>query len=284
MESVFKSIAFIEKNIYEPITIHDIAMEAQYSTYHFCRIFRSLVGDSPKEYLRKRRLTIAAERLVKEETSILDIALDCQFGSHAAFTRSFKQLFKVSPKQYREKADPFRLIYKDQFSPHMLHHLQNRLIMEPEIVIRSEMKVVGTSHQYQEVDLNVEMLWFDFQHKVNQITNRVGSDAFGIYEEYFETEDSLGFSYICSVEVSDFDDVPEGMISRIIPEQMYAVFRHKGSISFLPETLKYIWGSWLPKSNYEYVEKPDFELYSPGIRPEDPDHIIFLYIPVSRKS
>jgi len=284
MESIFKSITFIEENIYKTITIHDIAMEAQYSTYHFCRIFRALVGDSPKEYLRKRRLTIAAERLVKEETSILDIALDFKFGSHAAFTRSFKQLFNVSPKQFREEADPFRLIYKDQFSPHMLHHLQNRLIMEPEIVTRPEMKVVGTPHQYQELDLNVEMLWFDFQHKVNQISNRLGSEAFGIYEEYFETEDSLGFSYICAVEVSDFDDVPEGMISRIIPEQMYAVFRHKGSISSLPETLKYIWGSWLPKSNYEYVEKPDFELYSPGIQPEDPDHIISLCIPVSKKS
>ncbi len=284
MEPIFKSIAYIEKNMYEPITIHDIAREAQYSTYHFCRMFRSLIGDSPKEYLRKRRLTIAAERLVKEETSILDIALDCQFGSHAAFTRSFKQLFKVSPNQYREKADPFRLIYKDQFSPHMLHHLQNRIIMEPEIITRPEMKVVGTTHKYQEDDLNIEMLWFDFQHKVNQVRNRIGNDAFGIYEEYFETDDSIGFSYICSVEVSDFDYVPEGMISRIIPEQMYAVFRHNGPLSFLPETLKYIWGSWLPKSNYKYDEKPDFELYSPGIQPEDPDHILFLHIPVSRKS
>ncbi|MCP5007875.1 MAG: helix-turn-helix transcriptional regulator, partial [Planctomycetes bacterium] len=85
------------------------------------------VGDSPKEYLRKRRLTIAADRLVRGESSILNIALDCQFESHAAFTRSFKQLFKMTPEQYREKADPFKLIYKDQFSPHMLHHLQNRL-------------------------------------------------------------------------------------------------------------------------------------------------------------
>ena len=128
------------------------------------------------------------------------------------------------------------------------------------------------------------MLWFDFQHKVNQVRNRIGTDAFGIYEEYFETEESIGFSYICSVEVSDFDSVPEGMISRIISEQMYAVFRHNGSLSFLPETLKYIWGSWLPKSNYKYDEKPDFELYSPGIQPEDPDHLLFLHIPVSRKS
>ena len=284
MERIFKSIAYIEKNMCEPINIHDIAREAQYSTYHFCRVFRSLIGDSPKEYLRKRRLTIAAERLVKGETSILDIALDCQFESHTTFTRSFKQLFKMTPKQYREKADPFRLMYKDQFSPHMLHHLQNRIGMEPEIVTRSEMKVIGISREYQEEDLDIETLWSAFRPNIDQITNRVGYDAFGIYEEYYESENSVGFSYICSVEVSDFDDVPEGMISRVIPEHLYAVFRHKGSMSFLPETLKYIWGSWLPKSNYEYVEKPDFELYAPETQPKDPHKILFLCIPVTRKS
>lgn len=227
MNRIFRSIEFIEQNMFEPVDVHDIARASHYSTYHFCRIFRSLVGDTPKEYLRKRRLTIAAERLAQGETSILDIALDCQFESHASFTRSFKQLFKVTPEQYRERADPFRLIYKDQFSPHMLHHLQTRLAMEPEIILRPEMKVVG------------------------------------IYEEYREEEKGVGFSYICAVEVSDFDDVPKGMISRTIPAQLYAAFRHEGPISYLPETLKYIWGSWLPKSDYDYVERPDIELYLP---------------------
>ncbi len=283
MERVFQSINYIERNMFEPIDIHDIAAASNYSTYHFCRIFRSLVGDSPKEYLRKRRLTIAAERLVKGESSILNVALDCQFESHATFTRSFKQLFKMSPEQYREKADPFRLVYKDQFSPHMLHHLQNRLDMEPEIVTRAEAKVIGVARQYQQEDLNIETLWSAFRPNVRQIKNRVGLGAFGIYEEYHESQGSVGFSYICSVEVTDFDDVPAGMITRIIPAHLYAVFRHRGPISYLPETLKYIWGSWLPKSDYDYVEKPDFELYAPGAQPEDPDKILFLYIPVVRK-
>ena len=269
--------------MYEPIDIHDIASASHYSTYHFCRVFRSLVGDSPKEYLRKRRLTIAADRLVKGETSILDIALDCQFESHATFTRSFKQLFKMTPEQYREKANPSKLLHKDQFTPHMLHHLQNHLVMEPEIVKRPEVKIVGIARQYQEEDLDIETLWSAFRPNVNQIRNREGCDAFGIYEEYHESKNSVGFSYICSVQVSDFDHVPEGMISRTIPEHLYAVFRHKGSMSFLPETLKYIWGSWLPKSNYEYVEKPDFELYAPGTLPEDSDKILFLHIPVAEK-
>ena len=284
MERIFQSIDFIERNMFEAIDIHDIARASNYSTYHFSRVFRALVGDAPKEYLRKRRLTIAAERLARGEKSILDIALDCQFESHAAFSRAFKQLFKMSPEGYRKSADPFRLLYKDQFSPHMLNHLQNRLDMEPQIVARAEAKVIGVSRQYHQDDLNIEKLWSAFRPDVAQIPNRVGQGAFGIYEEYHENENNVGFSYICSVEVSDFDTVPEGMISRVIPEHLYAVFRHSGSLSFLPETLKYIWGSWLPKSDYEYVEKPDFELYSPGQQMDDPDKILHLHIPVAQKT
>lgn len=283
MERIFKSIDFVEKNMYEPINIHDIAKASHYSTYHFCRLFRTLVGDSPKEYLRKRRLTVAADRLVKGETSILNIALDCQFESHAAFTRAFKQLFKMTPEQFREKADPLKLIYKDQFSPHMLYHLQNRLSMEPEVVSRAEMKVMGFANQYSEEDLNLETLWSGFRPSAGQITNRLGMDAFGIYEEYKETDEGIGFTYICAVEVSDFDLVPKGMVTRVIPEQLYAAFRHNGPISSLPETLKYIWGSWLPKSDYEYVEKPDFELYTHENLPENTDKTLYLYIPVSKK-
>lgn len=283
MERIFKSIDFVEKNMFEPIGIRDMAKASHYSTYHFCRVFRSLVGDTPKEYLRKRRLTIAAERLAKGESSILNIALSCQFESHAAFTRSFKQFFKVSPDQYRENADPFRLIYKDQFSPNMLRHLQNRLVMEPEIVKRSEIKVIGTARQYQEDDLDMETLWSAFRENVGQITNRVGSDAFGIYEEYQESEDGVGFSYVCSVEVSDFHNVPAGMITRLIPAHLYAVFRHDGPVSSLPETMKYIWGSWLPKSDYDYVERPDFELYSLNGQPNQADKSLFLHIPITPK-
>jgi len=283
VDRIFKSIDYIERNMFEPVDVHDIAQASHYSTYHFSRIFRSLVGDTPKEYLRKRRLTIAAERLARGESSILSLALECQFESHAAFTRSFKQLFKVTPKQYRESADPFRLKYKDQFSRHMLNHLQNRLDMEPEIVFRTETKVVGVARHYREDDLNIETLWSAFRPDVFQIKNRVGGDAFGIYEEYLEREGDVGFSYVCSVEVSDLDHVPEGMIGRTIPEHLYAVFGHQGPISYLPETLKYIWGSWLPKSEYEYQETPDFELYSPGTGASDTEKALSLFIPIRKK-
>ena len=90
MQRFFKSIDFVEQHLYDKITVHQIAAASHYSTYHFCRLFKILVGDSPKEYIRKRRLTVAADRLLKEDIGILQLALDCQFESQEAFTRAFK--------------------------------------------------------------------------------------------------------------------------------------------------------------------------------------------------
>ncbi len=282
MKRFFNSIEYVEEHLYEPVTIHDIAKASSYSAYHFSRIFKSLVGDSPKEYLRKRRLTVAATRLLKEDTSILELAVQCQFESQEAFTRAFKQLFAVTPGQYRKESDPYRLIYKDQFSPHMLHHLQNNLVMEPTIVEREPIKTVGIAKRYSNDDLDLKKLWSAFKPYKDKIPNRVGDELFGIYEEYEEDGDETGFTYVCSAQVSSFDDIPENMVGRIIAGQKYACFEHKGELASLENTLKFIWGSWLPKSKYDYVEKPDFELYGPGFC-DAPGNILRIFIPIQDK-
>jgi AraC family transcriptional regulator len=291
MERIFDSIKYIEENMYQPITIHDMARAAHFSTYHFCRIFKTVVGDSPKEYLRKRRLTIAADRLVKEPIAIIDLALDCQFESQEAFTRSFKNLFNMTPGKYRKTNEPFRLLYKDQFSPHMLHQLRSPLHMTPNIITQAERKIVGIANRYGDDDLNLFKLWSAFKPVEEKINHRANKDLFGIYEEYSESADDTGFSYICAAEVSEFGAIPDGMITRALPEQLYAVFKHQGPMSALPDTLKYIWGSWLPKSVYEYAEKPDFELFPNAAdikkpersRAEKVDNIVYLHIPIRAK-
>ena len=258
MQRFFNSIEFIEAHLYEKISVHEVAAASFYSTYHFSRIFKALVGDTPKEYIRKRRLTVAAKRLLSEDIGILQLALDCQFDSQEAFTRAFKDLFNITPAQYRKQNDPFRLLYKDQFSPHMLHFLQNELSMEPEIITRPEVKLVGISQQYDNADLSLPKLWSAFRPYRDQIENRVNDQSFGIYECYQEVDEEVQFTYLCCAQVDNFDHVPEGMVTRGLPEQLYAKFIHRGSITQLDKTLKYIWGSWLPKSKYDYVEKPDF--------------------------
>ena len=283
MQRFFNSIDFIEQHLYQKISVHEVAAASHYSTYHFSRIFKTLVGDTPKEYIRKRRLTVAAKRLLSEDISILALALDCQFDSQEAFTRAFKDLFNITPAQYRKQNDPFRLLYKDQFSPHMLHFLKNDLSMQPEIITRPPVKLVGIAKQYDNADLSLPKLWSAFRPYRDQIQNRVSDESFGIYEAYQEHGDEVSFSYVCCAAVDNFEQVPEGMVTRELSEQLYARFIHKGSISDLDKTLKYIWGSWLPKSDYEYEEKPDFELYPPGYNVMDPECEMALHIPIKAK-
>lgn len=283
MQRFFKSIDFIEQHLYDKISVHEIAAASHYSTYHFSRIFKALVGDTPKEYLRKRRLTVSAKRLLSENIGILELALDCQFDSQEAFTRAFKDSFNTTPAQYRKQNDPFRLLYKDQFSHNMLHFLQNELSMEPQIISQPAMKLVGITNQYNDTDLNLPLMWSGFRPYKNKIKNRINDEAFGIYDSYEEDGNDVNFSYACCVVVESFDDVPEGMTTRDLPKQLYAKFVHNGSISNLDKTLKYIWGSWLPKSNFEYEEKPSFELYPPGYNVLDPNSKMALHIPIRQK-
>lgn len=283
MQRFFKSIEFIEQHLYDKISVHEIAAASHYSTYHFSRIFKALVGDTPKEYLRKRRLTVAAKRLLEEDIRILDLAIDCQFDSQEAFTRAFKDLFNVTPAQYRKQNDPFRLLYKDQFSPHMLNFLQNEITMDPEILLRPATKLVGIKQQYDDTDLSLPKLWSAFRPYRDKIVNRVSNESFGIYECYEEDGNEVSFNYICCAVVDSFDHVPDGMITRELPQQLYAKFIHKGPIGNLDKTLKYIWGSWLPKSNFEYIERPDFELYPPGYNVMDPSSEMALHIPIKDK-
>jgi AraC family transcriptional regulator len=283
MQRFFNSIDFIEQHLYHKISVHEIAAASHYSTYHFSRIFKVLVGDTPKEYLRKRRLTVSAKRLLSEDIGILELAFDCQFDSQEAFTRAFKDLFNITPAQYRKKNDPFRLLYKDQFSPNMLHFLQNELSMAPQIITRPAMKFIGIASQYDEADLSLPRLWSAFRPYRDNIKNRTNDESFGIYESYEEDGDTVNFTYICCAAVENFNVIPQGMLARELPEQLYAKFIHKGSITDLDKTLKYIWGSWLPKSKFKYAEKPDFELYPPGYNVMDPQCEMALHIPIRQK-
>jgi AraC family transcriptional regulator len=100
-EKARKAIGFIEANLKQDVNVENIASETAYSRFHFTRKFLELTGQTPGAYLRKRRLEEAAKEIL-EGKDILTVALDFQFGSHQAFTRSFKSYFGTTPRLYRE--------------------------------------------------------------------------------------------------------------------------------------------------------------------------------------
>lgn len=99
---VFRSLAVIEENILEKLTVERIAGSIHVSKYHYQRLFREMIGESVMRYVTRRRILLAAADLAGTEASILDIALKYGYESHEGFTRSFRAYMGVSPKDYRK--------------------------------------------------------------------------------------------------------------------------------------------------------------------------------------
>jgi AraC family transcriptional regulator len=96
-----KSIEYIEHNLNEKIELKDLAEKVFLSKYHFHRVFHTIVGEPVAEYIRKRRLIEAANELLNTDHKILDIALNYQFSSQESFTKAFKKLYGIPPREFR---------------------------------------------------------------------------------------------------------------------------------------------------------------------------------------
>lgn len=286
MKQFFNAIDYVEANLKEKLSVHEIAQASSFSTYHFCRMFRILVGESVMEYVRKRRLSLAAEKLLKEDVKLIDLAIESQFESQEAFTRAFKNLFQVTPGEYRKLVNPIRLYYRRKFDSQTYHHLKEGVTMEPKIITKPAFKVVGLLQNHDQDNVTqIPELWDSFVPRVASIPNRKGSHYFGVCE--LVDLNNVNFDYIASVEVTENQTPPEGMVYREIPENLYAVFTHTNKTTDLhdplQETLRYIWGTWIPKSDYAPVKAPDFELYDDRFNPMTMQGDIDICIPIRKK-
>ncbi len=101
-ESDFKSaIEYIEENLTMNIDFNLVAKKAKCSSYHFQRLFSSLIGIPLSEYIRRRRITLAAMELQNSKARIIDIAMKYGYDSHSSFTRAFQGIQGVTPSKAR---------------------------------------------------------------------------------------------------------------------------------------------------------------------------------------
>lgn len=95
------AIEFIEENLATDIDFNVVAKKAMCSSYHFQRMFSSLIGIPLSEYIRRRRITLAAIEIQNSDVKIIDIALKYGYDSHSSFTRAFQLIQGVTPSKAR---------------------------------------------------------------------------------------------------------------------------------------------------------------------------------------
>ena len=116
---VQKVIAYIETNLEKEIDLDHIAKNIGYSKFHLNRILTAYTGITIYKYLQNRRLTIAAEKLVKTDKPIVQIAYEAGYDSPQSFTFAFKQVYLYPPKVYRKLG--VYIPKQDQISVYRFH-------------------------------------------------------------------------------------------------------------------------------------------------------------------
>jgi len=159
--------------------------------------------------------------------------------------------------------------------------------MNPRIEILNEKKLVGKRLPMSLTVNRTRKLWQSFMSQRNEIKNSIGNLLYSmqVYDPlYFVNFDpNREFEKWATIEVTDFDNLPDDMETFILPSGLYAVFIHKGAASEGPKTFQHIYGSWLPDSEYTLDDRPHFEILGDKYKNEDPNSEEEIWIPIKPK-
>jgi AraC family transcriptional regulator len=232
-------------------------------------------GQSVMRYVRGRRLTEAARCLAAGAPDILTVALDAGYGSHEAFTRAFRDQFGLTPETVRMQRhlDNITLV-----EPIRMDESLNIELEPPRLKHGRALLIAGLGDRYTfETNHGIPRQWERFRPYIGNIPWQVGQTAYGVC---CNSDGAGNFDYIAGVEVSSFDDLPEGFSRVRIPAQRYAVFSHREHISLMRATIYTIWNKWLPTSGHTHADAPDFELYDERFDPQTGTGTVEIWLPV----
>ncbi|WP_439741750.1 AraC family transcriptional regulator [Bacillus pseudomycoides] len=284
-EKIQNSIEFIEGNLQDRLNVVEVSSQSCFSPFHFQRLFQAITGFSVQEYIRNRRLSEAAISLRETRKNILEIAIDFQYNSQEAFTRAFVNYFGMTPAKYRKSEIALHLQAKMNFFDYKKEMKGDLIMNKPNIVQLSKRDIIGfeykTNLNNEKYFEEIPKFYFDFgsNEYYLRIPEKIAPNmSYGIACNF---HDDGNFSFIIGEEVQgSATELDNGFVNFEIPEGKYAEFKVNGSTDLVQNTRRYIYGTWLPNSNYERREGPDFEI-TDVLQSIYPNQMkVIIYIPI----
>jgi AraC family transcriptional regulator len=274
-KAINRAVDFINEHLNEPINLYDLANIANISGFHFHRIFKALMSESPGEYIQRLRLEKAVFKLQTTQQAILEIAEQTGYQSSHALSKAFKKRFGISPSVYRVQSSHLSVPIE---TPAFIR-------IEPEVreIKPKQVITVKVVNPFENTDA--------FTHAWKKLIHFAGVNGIPDNEnEYITlsrdistiTQPNLYRSYVCVTANPDIKSKGE-FGKQTIDGGLYAVFTYKGAYKNLERLYCFIYRNWIPNSKYELQDIAFFEKFinSPDVVQQD-DLLTEVYIPVTR--
>ena len=277
VESLNAALQYIETHLLDETDSEKAAKHVGLSRFYLERTFAALTQMSVSEYIRARRLTLAAQELVSGDQKIIDLALKYGYDTPESFTKAFSRFHGVTPTSARRMSTQLRCQNPLAISIKMEGANQMNYKMEQMEAFR----VVGVEKRFH-MDTSMQEIpqfWAEFDAK------GLSKEIVPMFGICFDGDADGFFPYMICEVLQPGKKVPEGMVTREIPAHLWARFSCAGALPFAIQSVtKQIYSEWLPTNGmYEVAQNIEIEMYTEG-NITAPDYYSEVWIPVKKKA
>lgn len=272
-----QSIKYIEEHLTSDIDYGYLGKIACCSSYHYQRMFTYMAGIPLSEYIRRRKMTLAAVDL-QNGGKVIDIASKYGYSSPTAFNRAFQSVHGIAPSSARNEGVPVKSFPAITFKI----TVKGVSEMNYRIETKEAFRVIGISGRIKkEIEENftiVPEMWQKASingtiQKLSEMMDNRPEGLLGISACNNEEQWKYFIAVSSTKPCGNFEEY-------IVPASTWAIFPGEGTNKSIQELEQRIITEWLPASGYEYANAPDIEVY---LNPDPQNAKFEVWIPVVKK-
>ena len=278
VERLNQSILYIEEHLTSEIDYGRLGQIACCSAYHYQRMFTYMAGVTLAEYIRRRKMSLAAVYLQGKHEKIIDIAEKYGYSSPTAFNRAFQSVHGIVPSAVKNDGVPVKSFPPITFTI----AVKGVEEMNYRIETKGAFRIIGISAPLRkEVEQNfmtVPQMWQDaaMNGTIQKLAGMMDVPPMGLLGVSVCNDDEPGKYFIAVSSTKNSSEFEE----YTVPASTWAIFTGSGPTRSIQALEQRIITEWLPASGYEYANAPDIEVYLNS----DPQNAQYeVWIPVRKK-